>query len=70
MCQPSDNADRKARRQTVYGSPEATLARELHKGLGLLVDASALAEFVRSRWSRVQYLAHAIHDTTPPSPAQ
>ena len=42
-------------------APEKLLARALHDDLGIEVNPQALRMFIRTRWDRVQILAHKIH---------
>ena len=42
--------------------PEKSLAKMFQDDLGIEVDPQALRFFICSRWSRVNVLAHAIHD--------
>lgn len=45
------------------GTAEQALADMIHQDLGVAVDPERLRRFIRSRWSRVQRLAHRVHET-------
>lgn len=42
--------------------PHELLAKAFREDLGVEINPQALRMFVRSRWDRVQKLAHMIHD--------
>ena len=43
-------------------APEVLLSRAFKQDLNVEINPQALRMFIRSRWDRVQKLAHKIHD--------
>lgn len=42
--------------------PEELLSKAFKEDLGVIIHPQALRMFIRSRWDRIQVLAHKIHE--------